>query len=762
MIRICSLIFVIALISCGASRTDETTIHNNWPGRSTLFHNFREAEQYILVYNKSDYAVAEKLQGAIQAAAELSDRVKVVLKRDDEITEEELKSYPIYIAGTATNLLIKRLDGTIPVDILPNGFEFDKQDYTEKSDILKISFYPNPFNPELPITVILGNEQNAVAEFIGQELLESWGGFFWDNWGYQVIQENKRIVIGNFSEDTTMLWSIDKKVHWEFNYAGELVAAQPFIKVYDHQSENPEKEMYSYALKLQLTIENISNFAGRPMEDQFDVHVYPTVESIALAHDIACQTFCNADKKIIYSVINNEYKDISNGYEFIPAVRSLFGNSGLNAMEKGLAVYFTTNWQGKGYGYWANKLVDADVLPGLNELLDNELYESNSPLIIDCMAAMFIEFIVETKGKDYLLTNYSSFENKSGELLAMEVEWNKYLKSSFNDPPPVENKIVFHDQFLKGFNFAHEGYEVYNGYMGTLAMQSLEKLKSIGANSITIIPYSGFRSMNDPHPFRLSQSAGAENDAAVIRSAYKAEELGFVVIMKPQIWSWLGWTGDITMKDEAQWNLFFEYYDEWIMHYALLAEIHHVEIFCVGNEFKNATLTHQQKWEELFAKVRKVYSGKITYAANWGAEFEQVTFWNDLDYIAVNCYYPLSSKTDPTDEELMQQMERNLDLIESVQKKYNKPLLFTEIGFKSISSPWISPHKDDDEQGYNEASQRRCYDIMFKAMEDEDWINGVYIWKWPSYMDFSKEYEKDFNPCGKEAEATIADWFGKR
>ncbi len=753
------MILAAFFISCSASKPDETIVHNNWPGRSELFHNFRNATEYILVYNKDDYEVYAQMQNAVKSVEEFQDRMKIVLKEDDEVTEEDLKNYPVYIAGTANNLLIKRLDGIIPFKLFENGFEFDGVDYKNKTDILKISFYPNPFHPELPVTMILGNDQLAVAEFMNQALHESWGGFFWDNWGYQVLRQNKRLIIGNFSEDTTHLWSMDKKVHWEFDYTGKEVDRASNLNVFDHQSGIAQTSIDAYTNATENAINNMEAFAGKELQESIELHICPTVEAMALAFNAADQTCIGDDAKTIYTVINNAYQGISNGYELLPVVHALMGKPKLQAFDKGLAVYFTPNWQGRGYAFWGNKLNMADALPELSELLDNELYASNSTLIIDCMSAMFIQFLIDTKGKEYLLNNFTSFENKSAELNTLDKDWKKFLDKNYHHATPPEPQIPVSNQFLKGFNFAHEGYDIYNGYMGTLAMQSLEKLKSIGSNTVSIIPYSGFRSMSDPHPFRISNSAGAENDAAVIRSAFKAEQLGFTVMLKPQIWSWLGWTGDITMKSEEEWQLFFKYYGEWIIHYAMLAEIHHIEIFCVGNEFKNATLTHQKEWEDLFDQVRKIYTGKITYAANWGDEFENVTFWNKLDYIAVNCYYPLSAKANPTDEELAQQMENNLDLIESVQKKYNKPLLFTEIGFKSIDSPWIAPHKDEDEQGYNELSQKRCYEIMFEAMADEPWIKGVYLWKWPSYMDFSKEYQKDFNPCNKQAEIVIKDWF---
>lgn len=761
MLRTFSLILVVFFSSCSASRPDDSLAHNNWPNRSDLFHNFRNASEFILVYNKEDYDVYDQMVNTVQAVAAFTDKMKIILKEDDEITEDDFKNYPVYIAGSAKNLLIKRLDGIIPFNLFENGFEFAGTDYKNKTDILKISFYPNPFNPQLPVTMILGNDQLAVADYISRSQRESRDGLFWDNWGYQVIRQNKRLIIGNFSDDSTHLWSLDKKVHWEFDYIGRASGHSDVLNIFDHQSGISSAAIDAYTQSTSSNISSLEAFSGKTLKEKFDLHICPTVESIALAFNAADQTCIGDDDKTIYTVINNEYNGISNGYELIPAIRSMLGKSKLHAMENGLAVYFTPDWQGRGFMYWGNKLYKANALPELSELLDNDIYVSNSRIIIDCMAAMFVQFLIDTKGKEYLLNNFDTFENKSVELNAMDADWKKYLQAKFNFVSPPEPAIPVKNGFLKGFNFAHEGYEVYNGYMGTLAMQSLEKLKSIGANTVSIIPYSGFRSMSDPHPFRISSGAGGENDAAVIRSAYKAEQLGFTVMLKPQIWSWLGWTGDITMKSEDEWQLFFKYYTEWILHYAMLAEIHHVEIFCVGNEFKNATLTHQKEWENIFDQVRKIYTGKITYAANWGDEFENVTFWNKLDYVAVNCYYPLSDKANPTDEELMLQMEKNLDKIESVQKKYKKPLLFTEIGFKSIDSPWIAPHKDEDEQGYNEVSQKRCYEIMFKAMADEDWIKGVYLWKWPSYMDFSKEYQKDFNPCNKQAETVINEWFSK-
>ena len=43
-------------------------------------------------------------------------------------------------------------------------------------------------------------------------------------------------------------------------------------------------------------------------------------------------------------------------------------------------------------------------------------------------------------------------------------------------------------------------------------------------------------------------------------------------------------------------------------------------------------------------------------------------------------------------------MEAVLDKLEQIDRRTDKPMMITEIGFKSIDKPWIQPHADHDEQ----------------------------------------------------------------
>ena len=51
---------------------------------------------------------------------------------------------------------------------------------------------------------------------------------------------------------------------------------------------------------------------------------------------------------------------------------------------------------------------------------------------------------------------------------------------------------------------------------------------------------------------------------------------------------------------------------------------------------------------------RAVYKGKLTYAANWDGEFEEVAFWDALDVIGVQAYFPLTEERVPSVTKLTQ------------------------------------------------------------------------------------------------------------
>ena len=195
-------------------------------------------------------------------------------------------------------------------------------------------------------------------------------------------------------------------------------------------------------------------------------------------------------------------------------------------------------------------------------------------------------------------------------------------------------------RFQRGVTLAHEGFRTNEGYGSEAAFKQLARLKELGANSVTLVPYGFTRA---PEETGVSWRGSDETDDRVARTIREARRLGLATVLKPQLWSRGRWTGDIVFTDDAAFRLWMASYRQFILHYAQLAELERADLLVIGTELGGLT-GRQTAWRELIRDVRKVWSGPLTYAANWGEEVERVAFWNELDYIGVNFYYPLVSK----------------------------------------------------------------------------------------------------------------------
>ncbi|HXY39138.1 MAG TPA: calcium-binding protein, partial [Vicinamibacteria bacterium] len=144
-------------------------------------------------------------------------------------------------------------------------------------------------------------------------------------------------------------------------------------------------------------------------------------------------------------------------------------------------------------------------------------------------------------------------------------------------------------------------------------------------------------------------------------------------------------------------------------------------------------------------------------------EFTSVSFWPQLDLIGADVYTPLTGKTNPTRAELVAGWRHNRDghdmvaTFHNLQQAYGKPLVFTEIGYRSgdgaNSAPWdwgASLPADPGEQA-------DCYEAMYEVWSQEaSWMKGPFWWAW----DVSPPAAGDtgYNPRGKPAEDVLRGW----
>jgi len=285
--------------------------------------------------------------------------------------------------------------------------------------------------------------------------------------------------------------------------------------------------------------------------------------------------------------------------------------------------------------------------------------------------------------------------------------------------------------------------------------ESLKKLTSLGVEYISIsVTYYQDRH-NSTEIKRMERTPSDRSLAHAIR---KAHELGLKVMLKPHIdlidkYDGTYWRADIGFNNEEDWQKWFEEYWQYIVHYARMAEKLQVEIFCVGTELSFATEKNSE-WRDIISRVKKIYSGKMVYAANWD-NFKNIKFWQDLDYVGIDAYFPLTGESNPTKESIKKGWEKWGREIGTWQARINKPVIFTEIGYPSTPHAPYTPWKGGFSGNADPEIQAKCYKAFFETIWKEPWLAGVYWWKWDTSVHAGGEHNRQFTPQNKPAQKIL-------
>ncbi len=290
----------------------------------------------------------------------------------------------------------------------------------------------------------------------------------------------------------------------------------------------------------------------------------------------------------------------------------------------------------------------------------------------------------------------------------------------------------------------------------SIAQHNINQITDIGANWISQTPFGWMSSYDSPEVVLNNDRAWwGETDRGVIHTTKLARASNVKTMLKPHIWlrrSNDKWRSDIAMKSNKDWGKWFESYRNWILHYAQIAEKNNIEALCIGTELYQTTKQYPDKWRAIISDIRQVYSGQLIYAANWYKEYEEITFWGELDYIGIQAYFPLSKNENPSYSELIKSWKNHKKGLETISKKYNKKIVFTEIGYKNTADaakePWTWPQDMDHNIRTSEEIQSNCYAALFESLWQESWFDGLFIWKWfhstHQYKDFDSYFEARF------------------
>ena len=283
----------------------------------------------------------------------------------------------------------------------------------------------------------------------------------------------------------------------------------------------------------------------------------------------------------------------------------------------------------------------------------------------------------------------------------------------------------------------------------------------INANWIAVIPFAYTRLGQTGVRYNISgQQWWGEQPQGIRETIRLAKEADIDVLLKPQVYIPGSWPGALDFESEDDWQNWEDNYKNYILELVAIAVEYEVAMFCIGTEFRISTKKRAKFWINLIQEIREIYSGKLTYAANWD-DYDQVTFWKELDFIGVDAYFPLSESKSPTVEELKKGWQPWKAKMKVISEENNKPIIFTEYGYRSVDytakKPWMV---DRTNEAVNLKAQANAKEAIFSEFWQEEWFAGGYVWKW--FIDHeSSGGEKDnrFTPQNKPAEEIIKSFY---
>ena len=342
-----------------------------------------------------------------------------------------------------------------------------------------------------------------------------------------------------------------------------------------------------------------------------------------------------------------------------------------------------------------------------------------------------------------------------------------------------------------GFNypdFYNQGYE---------NSDSLPVLQATGSNSVALEEEYGIDTQTGAIVSDPNYTDSISDLSATIT---EAEADGQQVIVRPLI-DFLdpsidgGMTGDFRgyfyPTTPTQVNNFFSSYQTILVQQATAAQAAGASVFCIGTEIDQLTGPQfETQWDTIISAVRAVFSGKLTYSADWndsqspwqyggapvgtGNIETQVSFWNKLDYVGIDEYAPLSDAANPTEAQLVAGWEDAptdanvaaltggeslIQYYEGLSTAIGKPLFFTELGYEdatdAASSPFGSSTNVADQSLQTELYQ--AFETAWQADGNTSLV-GVNFWDWDPYpAETATDDGPNFSPQSNAPALAVVD-----
>jgi hypothetical protein len=298
------------------------------------------------------------------------------------------------------------------------------------------------------------------------------------------------------------------------------------------------------------------------------------------------------------------------------------------------------------------------------------------------------------------------------------------------------------------------------GYGTPYSEVLLDELVRLGANAVVVTPFARLWSLSSTELDLDFELPYAESRQGVRRLIEQAHARGLRVVIVPHLWVETGgWRGELDPGSDEGWSAYQAAYSRFVLAWADDAQSFGADGLSIGVECKSWSGRFGAYWTDLIQEIRKRFHGSITYSSNWD-EVEDVLFWDQLDWIGINAFYPLASASNASYATYEATARDTMRKLAELSALHERPVVLMEIGYttrtEAAVEPWLWPD-DMTDVTVDEHEQARALYALGRAAADERSVLGFFVWRYYANLDdVSQEAVWGFSPHGKLAEPVLS------
>ena len=454
-------------------------------------------------------------------------------------------------------------------------------------------------------------------------------------------------------------------------------------------------------------------------------------------------------------------------------------------MRVGAGVDAAGTWWGRDLVEWCQALALLETPVGFEEIVAEDACERSSPHLIEPLRGLLFRALRESVGPERLRRAWT------GEEDIEETELRALFQAKFQKVDAAVRDRVVARRTARSARALDPARAWFGAHLlappergpcalgSRAALTALDELTAAGARAVVIESYAVTeRGAWSGSPWEGAHRMGAlEGDVGIAVTLAASRDRDLSTALAPGLLtsSSGALAGDTVRARVTEVEAFFDDYERFVTHYALLAELVEVDLLVLGSGIPDATrvtgkpemekvyAANHEGWRRIVRRARQLYYGALTFSAGSPAQLAGIDFWDALDFRAVELSPNLSTRergNDRVDEQLNGWLTKTLA---DLEPKAKPPLLVTRIGFRSTQRAATGPLTGGGPA--DPQVQERLYHGLSIALENARASGtaprGLFLFSWPIDPGAAGPTDRGFGPRGKPASEWLGAIFGR-